>query len=113
MTLARLVRGPHVLPLAMFFGTFSWSFVYVSLPFHIHRISTWDATSTLRWTGWSGEAIGVINAARIGASFLGPVIATSLLAAGSPVLLYVALSLIGLACVPLSTMRAHVPAVPR
>ena len=52
MTLARLVRGPHVLPLAMFFGTFSWSFVYVSLPFHIHRISTWDATSTLRWTGW-------------------------------------------------------------
>lgn len=36
----------------MFFGTFSWSFVYVSLPFHIHRISTWDATSTLRWTGW-------------------------------------------------------------
>ena len=60
-----------------------------------------------------GEAIGVINAARIGASFLGPVIATSLLAAGSPVLLYVALSLIGLACVPQSAMRAHVPAVPR
>ena len=52
MTLARLVRGPHVLPLAMFFGSFSWSFVYVSLPFHIQRISTWDATSTLRWTGW-------------------------------------------------------------
>jgi MFS family permease len=296
VTLARLVRGPHVLPLAMFFGTFSWSFVYVSLPFHIQRISTWDAASTLRWTGWilgisplatvamaplwgrlgfapsfvlgglvlfgcgalvhwgvpasaasaappptqrshhwrettlvsllvlggstqiffltailpqvmtdlgiaaartlevggviifasgaaaavgslaaprlaellperrlvaglligsslavgalaaapgvwtygalrfvqvlciapvfpivvarvahtlGGEAIGVINAARIGASFLGPVIATSLLASGSPVLLYVALSLIGLACVPLSAMRAHVPAVPR
>lgn len=53
MTLAALVRGPHVLPLAMFFGTFS------------------------------------------------------------PVLLYVALSLIGLACLPLSAMRAHVPAVPR
>ena len=52
MTPARLVRGPHVLPLAMFFGTFSWSFVYVSLPFHIHRISTWDAAATLRWTGW-------------------------------------------------------------
>ena len=52
MILARLVRGPHVLPLAMFIGSFSWSFVYVSLPFHIQRISTWDATSTLRWTGW-------------------------------------------------------------
>jgi MFS transporter, DHA1 family, multidrug resistance protein len=47
-----VLRGAHVLPLAMFFGTFAWSFVYVSLPFHIQRISTWDATSTLRWTGW-------------------------------------------------------------
>jgi MFS transporter, DHA1 family, multidrug resistance protein len=52
VTIVRLFCGPHVLPLAMFFGTFSWSFVYVSLPFHIHRISTWDASSTLRWTGW-------------------------------------------------------------
>jgi MFS transporter, DHA1 family, multidrug resistance protein len=60
-----------------------------------------------------GEAIGVINAARIGASFVGPVVATSLLAAGSPVLLYVVLALAGLACLPLSAMRAHVPAVPR
>ena len=60
-----------------------------------------------------GAAIGVINAARIGASFLGPVIATSLLAAGSPVLLYVTLAAIGLACLPVSAMRAHVPAVAR
>lgn len=36
----------------MFFGTFSWSFVYISLPFHVHDISTWDAMATLRWTGW-------------------------------------------------------------
>jgi MFS family permease len=60
-----------------------------------------------------GEAIGVINAARIGASFVGPVLATSLLAAGSPPLLYAVLALIGLACLPLSGLRAHVPAVPR
>jgi MFS family permease len=60
-----------------------------------------------------GGAIGVINAARIGASFVGPVIATSLLAAGAPVLLYTVLALAGLACLPLSAMRAHVPAVPR
>jgi DHA1 family multidrug resistance protein-like MFS transporter len=60
-----------------------------------------------------GEAIGVINAARIGASFLGSVLATSLLAAGSPVLLYTVLALMGLACLPVSAMRAHVPAVPR
>ena len=36
----------------MFFGSFAWSFVYVSLPFHIQAISTVDATATLRWTGW-------------------------------------------------------------
>src|SRR5438034_6560607 len=42
----------HVLPLAMFFGSFSWSFVYISLPFHIQRISTSDAAGTLTWTGW-------------------------------------------------------------
>jgi MFS transporter, DHA1 family, multidrug resistance protein len=50
-TLLRL-RDRHVLPLAMFFGTFSWSFVYISLPFHIHRISTWDEVSTVAWSGW-------------------------------------------------------------
>jgi DHA1 family multidrug resistance protein-like MFS transporter len=36
----------------MFFGTFAWSFVYASLPFHIQAISRVDATATLRWTGW-------------------------------------------------------------
>ena len=36
----------------MFFGSFAWSFVYVSLPFHIQRVSTLDPTATLRWTGW-------------------------------------------------------------
>jgi len=36
----------------MFFGTVAWSFVYVSLPFHIQAISPWDDAATLRWTGW-------------------------------------------------------------
>ncbi len=36
----------------MFLGSFAWSFVYVSLPFHIQTISTLDPVSTLRWTGW-------------------------------------------------------------
>jgi len=57
-----------------------------------------------------GEAIGIINAARIGASFVGPVLATSLLASSTSTVLYVVLALIGAACVPLSAMRAHVPA---
>jgi MFS family permease len=56
-TFSRL-RDRHVLPLAMFFGTFSWSFVYISLPFHIQRISTWDEVTTLAWSGW---ILGVPN----------------------------------------------------
>jgi DHA1 family multidrug resistance protein-like MFS transporter len=60
-----------------------------------------------------GAAIGVVNAARIGASFVGPVVATSLLATGPSALLYGVLALAGLACLPLSAMRAHVPAAPR
>lgn len=36
----------------MLLGTFAWSFVYVSLPFHIQRMSTLDPAATLRWTGW-------------------------------------------------------------
>ncbi len=36
----------------MFLGTFAWSFVYVSLPFYIQKMSPFDAATTLRWTGW-------------------------------------------------------------
>src|SRR5258705_6337806 len=36
----------------MFFGSFAWSFVFVSLPFHIQRVSTLEPPATLRWTGW-------------------------------------------------------------
>jgi MFS family permease len=49
-----------------------------------------------------GTAIGVVNSARIGAAFLGPVLATTLLAWTAPAALYAALALIGLACVPLA-----------
>lgn len=45
-------RAEWVLPASMLIGTFAWSFVYVSLPFHIQRMSTLDSASTLRWTGW-------------------------------------------------------------
>ena len=63
-TLFRL-RDRHVLPLAMFFGTFSWSFVYISLPFHIQRISTWDEVSTLAWSGW---ILGIPNLVTVAAA---------------------------------------------
>jgi MFS family permease len=36
----------------MFLGSFAWSFVFVSLPFHIERMSPLDPAATLRWTGW-------------------------------------------------------------
>ena len=50
----------------------------------------------------SGQALGVINSARIGASFLGPVIATNLLAFTSPAVVFVSLALPGLLVVPLA-----------
>src|SRR4030095_14863463 len=46
------LAGPHLLPVEMFLGSFAWSFVFVSLPFHIQRISPVDPAATLRWTGW-------------------------------------------------------------
>ena len=36
----------------MSLSTFAWSFVHVSLPFYIQRVSPLDDPSTLRWTGW-------------------------------------------------------------
>jgi MFS transporter, DHA1 family, multidrug resistance protein len=53
----------------------------------------------------SGGAIGVINSARIGGSFIGPVLATSILSVSSPAVLYVTLGLTCLACVPLALGR--------
>jgi DHA1 family multidrug resistance protein-like MFS transporter len=43
------------------------------------------------------SAIGIINAARVGSGFLGPLVATSVLATGSPGLLYVTLGAAGIA----------------
>jgi hypothetical protein len=48
----------------------------------------------------------VINSARIGAAFVGPVLATTVLAWTSPPGLYVLLAAVGLACVPLFASRA-------
>ena len=53
----------------------------------------------------AGSAIGVINAARIGAGFIGPVAATRLLAWTSPAVVYLLLASIGLACVPCLRIR--------
>jgi MFS family permease len=53
----------------------------------------------------SGGAIGVVNSARIGGSFVGPVLATSVLSVSSPAVLYVTLALVTLACVPLALRR--------
>jgi DHA1 family multidrug resistance protein-like MFS transporter len=50
--LGREFRARWTIPLAMFLGSFAWSFVFVSLPFYIHRVSTLDEVSTIRWTGW-------------------------------------------------------------
>ena len=49
-----------------------------------------------------GEAIGFVNAARVGAGFLGPVVATTVLTWGSPAVLYLVLGVAGLISVPLT-----------
>ena len=43
------------------------------------------------------HAIGMINAARVGSGFVGPLVATTLMATGSPGLLYLALGAAGIA----------------
>ena len=93
------LRDRHVLPLAMFFGTFSWSFVYISLPFHIQRISTWDEVSTLTWSGF---ILGVPNLVTVAsAPFWG-----GLAERGNPKRLYVmAQTLQGVAFVGMALAR--------
>jgi MFS transporter, DHA1 family, multidrug resistance protein len=49
----------------------------------------------------SGGAIGFVNSARIGAAFLGPVLATTLLSSMPPATVYLALAALGVAVVPL------------
>jgi DHA1 family multidrug resistance protein-like MFS transporter len=51
------------------------------------------------------SAIGVINAARVGSGFLGPLVATTVLATGSPGLLYVTIGAAGIATVVLFRRR--------
>jgi DHA1 family multidrug resistance protein-like MFS transporter len=51
------------------------------------------------------SAIGVINAARVGSGFVGPLVATTVLATGSPGLLYATLGAVGIATVVLLRRR--------
>jgi DHA1 family multidrug resistance protein-like MFS transporter len=48
-----------------------------------------------------GDVIGIVNSARIAAAFVGPVLATSVLAWSSAAVVYVAIAVLGFACVPL------------
>src|SRR5262249_14287140 len=52
-----------------------------------------------------GGAVGVINSARMGGAFIGPVVAPSILPVSSPAVLYVTLGLASVACVPLAFQR--------
>lgn len=56
-----MLPRPHVLPITMFAGSFAWSFVYVSLPFYLQALSTADAATTLRSTGWILGITSLIN----------------------------------------------------
>jgi DHA1 family multidrug resistance protein-like MFS transporter len=58
----------------------------------------------------SGSAIGFVNSSRIGAAFLGPVVATTLLTWLPPAAVYLALAALGLALLPLVLGLAPRPA---
>ena len=60
----------------------------------------------------SGQTIGLLNSARIGASFLGPVLATTLLAWVSPAIVYLCFGMLGLAVVPLVIQLTGRPRAP-
>src|SRR5262249_27581465 len=49
--------------------------------------------------------IGIVNSARIAASFVGPVVATSVLAVAAPAVVYGLLAAGGAACLPLVALR--------
>ncbi len=57
----------------------------------------------------SGQAIGFVNSARIGASFLGPVAATTLLVWVSPGFVYLVLAVVGMGFVPVVIRLAGRP----
>lgn len=57
----------------------------------------------------SGEAIGMVNSARIAAAFVGPVIATSMLSHAAAPAVYVVLATMTLVCVPLVGIRTRRP----
>jgi hypothetical protein len=62
-------RSAAVIPLALLVGTFDWSFVYVSLPFYILRLSIQGLMTVGQVMG---PLAGAIAAARVGfrASFV-------------------------------------------
>jgi MFS family permease len=47
-----LSRDTKVVVLSQFVTAFSWTYVYVFLPFYIQQISPYDREATLLWTGW-------------------------------------------------------------
>ncbi len=45
-------RDTSVVVLSQFVTAFSWTYVYVFLPFYLQQISPYDREATLLWTGW-------------------------------------------------------------
>jgi MFS family permease len=53
-----------------------------------------------------GDIIGLVNSSRIAAAFLGPVLATTVLAWSSSAVVYLAMAVLGVACLPLVTLSS-------
>jgi DHA1 family multidrug resistance protein-like MFS transporter len=59
-----------------------------------------------------GDVIGIVNSARIAASFVGPVVVTSVLAVAPPAAVYALLAVIGVACLPLVVLPGPADRLP-
>jgi len=110
--IATLLVGSSVLVAALALAESVWSFAVLRF-FQVLAIAPVFPIVVARIAQRAGgQAIGIINSARIAAGFLGPVVATNVLAWTSPDVLYLLLGVVGLGCVPFATMRVGRP-VPR
>ena len=54
-------RDTRVVVLSQFITAFSWTYVYIFLPFYIQQISPYERGGTLMWTGWILGITGIAS----------------------------------------------------
>jgi DHA1 family multidrug resistance protein-like MFS transporter len=104
-----LLAASAVLQAALGLASEPWSFGAVRCVQSLVVAPVFPLVVAAVATRVSGQALGVINAARIGASFIGPVVATNLLAWTVPAVVYLVLAVPAALAVPLAWRLAAGP----